>query len=118
MTAQEPTPRPGTDADWVVKLLAVMRRLDPGAGVRARTELEEVLRYFRTTVPERFDIRAGALFRKRSGGAWLVAQCFLTTADELACDSSGLPSARIFRTLAFDNGLTDLFGDKDLIVFT
>jgi hypothetical protein len=118
MSTQQPSLTHRGEPDWLPKLFKAIRKIDPGSGVRPVTELEEVLRYFRLNVPDAFDIRAGLLFRQRSGGTYLVAQCFLATDDRLGCDSSGRPYGRVFRTFDFDNGLNDLFGHKDLIIFT
>ena len=111
------TALPPTDAAWLEPMYSLMRLFAPPI-VEESTELEDILRYFRDNVPGDFDITAGILFRKRSGGAYLVAQCFLTAANQLGCHASGRPYGRAFRTLGFDEGLQELFAGEDLIVFT
>ena len=112
-------PPPGGGSELFNLVVKLLPRLDPIGGVREVTELEDVLTYFRTRTPPDFSIKAGLLLRQRQvGGPYLVAQCFLSKADTLSCDSFGHPYGRIFRTLEFDGGLRDLFRHEDLIVFT
>jgi hypothetical protein len=108
-----------TDDQVLFRLIfKLMRKLHLIGGVRRVTELEDVLRYFSVNVPDDFDVKAGLLFRRRSGGSYLVAQLYLNDSGTLCCDGEGRPHGRLFRTLEFDGGLQDLFGEKDLIIFS
>jgi hypothetical protein len=108
----------GDDAAVFKLVFKLMRKLDPLGGIRELTELEDILGYFSANTPDDFDIRAGAVLRQYSGGSYMVAQCYLNRTGALSCDSYGYPYGRLFRTLDFDQGLHDLFGQQDLIVFT
>lgn len=113
-----PPPVSREDAALFAPLVQLLLKFAPGADVRDLTELDEILGYFASNAPDDFAINAGVLFRKPNGGSYLVAQCFLNAAGELGCDRLGRPYGRFFRTHAFDNGLQDIFGQEDLIIFT
>jgi hypothetical protein len=117
--ASRPPPfLPPDQPDLIRTLIQWLPGLDPLSGIRELTEFDDILEYFQTKTPDDFEIKAGVLLKQRSGGSYLLAQCFLNAAGNVCRDRLGRPYGRIFRTLEFDHRLYELFGNKDLIIFT